>query len=136
LTALHLFIPLMIMISSELCLNEYQWISKLLVKFAYGVPSWNILILNILFFNKLRQIIPEIRSERQDLLIFIFILKMTDTFTPVHSSPILVTGSVNGSQNVYCVSDYCQRLRHMYSGIRSESCRPNVKWHLYIIFWH
>ena len=29
LTALHLFIPLMIMISSELCLNEYQWISKL-----------------------------------------------------------------------------------------------------------
>jgi hypothetical protein len=29
LTALHLFIPLMIIISSELCLNEYQWISKL-----------------------------------------------------------------------------------------------------------
>ena len=29
LTALHLFIPLMIMISSEFCLNEYQWISKL-----------------------------------------------------------------------------------------------------------
>ena len=29
LTALHLFISLMIMISSELCLNEYQWISKL-----------------------------------------------------------------------------------------------------------
>ena len=27
-TALHLFIPLMIMISSKLCLNEYQWISK------------------------------------------------------------------------------------------------------------
>jgi hypothetical protein len=34
----------------------------------------HILILNILFFNKLRQIIPEIRSERRDLLIFIFIL--------------------------------------------------------------
>jgi hypothetical protein len=31
------------------------------------------------------------------------------------ASPILVTGSVNGSQNVYCVSDYCQRLWHMYS---------------------
>ena len=28
-TALHLFIPLMIMISSEFCLNEYQWISNL-----------------------------------------------------------------------------------------------------------
>jgi hypothetical protein len=40
----------------------------------------HILILNILFFNKLRQIIPEIRSERLDLLIVIFILK-----TPVHS---------------------------------------------------
>jgi hypothetical protein len=35
----------------------------------------HILILYILFFNKLRQIIPEIRSERRDLLIFIFILK-------------------------------------------------------------
>jgi hypothetical protein len=32
----------------------------------------HILILNMLFFNKLRQIIPEIRSERRDLLIFIF----------------------------------------------------------------
>ena len=29
LTALHLFIPLMIMISSKLYLNEYQWLSKL-----------------------------------------------------------------------------------------------------------
>jgi hypothetical protein len=42
----------------------------------------HISILNILFFNKLRQIIPEIRSERRDLLIFIFVLKTT----PVHSS--------------------------------------------------
>jgi hypothetical protein len=49
------------------------------------------------------------------------------------ASPILVTGSVNRSQNVYCVSDYCQRLWHMYSSIRSESHRPNVKWHLYIL---
>jgi hypothetical protein len=48
----------------------------------------HILILNILFFNKLRQLIPEIRSERQDLLIFIFILKTTGTFTPVHSAGI------------------------------------------------
>ena len=48
----------------------------------------HILILNILFFNKLRQIIPEVRSERQDLLIFIFILKTTGTFTPVHSAGI------------------------------------------------
>jgi hypothetical protein len=40
----------------------------------------HILILNISFFNKLRQIIPEIRSERRDFLISIFILKtMTNT---------------------------------------------------------
>jgi hypothetical protein len=32
----------------------------------------HILILNILFFNKLWQIIPEVRSEMWDLLIFIF----------------------------------------------------------------
>jgi hypothetical protein len=57
---------------------------------AYGLPYVkinnvfseardHILILNILFFNKLKQIIPEIRSERRDLLIFIFILKTTGT---------------------------------------------------------
>ena len=50
----------------------------------------HILILNILFFNKLRQIIPEMRSERWDLLIFIFILKTTGTFTPVHSAGYLI----------------------------------------------
>jgi hypothetical protein len=49
----------------------------------------DILILNILFFNKLRQIIPEVRSEMRDLLIFIFILKTTGTFTPVHSAGII-----------------------------------------------
>ena len=49
------------------------------------------------------------------------------------ASPILVTGSDNGSQNVHCVSDYCQILWHMYSSIRSESRRPDVKWHLYIL---
>jgi hypothetical protein len=50
----------------------------------------HILIWNILFFNKLRQIIPEIRCERRDLLIFIFILKTTGTFTPVHSAGYLI----------------------------------------------
>jgi hypothetical protein len=50
----------------------------------------HILILNILFFNELRQIIPEIRSERRDLLIFILILKTTGTFTPVHSAGYLI----------------------------------------------
>ena len=50
----------------------------------------HILILNILFFNKLRQIIPEVRSEMRDLLIFIFILKTTGTFTPVHSAGYLI----------------------------------------------
>jgi hypothetical protein len=55
------------------------------------------------------------------------------TFKMCIASPILVTGSVNWSQNVYCVSDYCQGLWHMYSSIRSESRRPDVKWHLYIL---
>ena len=50
-------------------------------------------ILNMLFFNKLRQGIPEIRSERRNLLIFIFILKTTGTFKPVHSSGYLVLGN-------------------------------------------
>ena len=50
----------------------------------------HILIINILFFNKLRQIIPEIRSERRDLLIFISILKTTGTFTLVHSAGYLI----------------------------------------------
>ena len=50
----------------------------------------HILILNILFFNKLRQIIPEVRSEMRDLLIFIFTLKTTGTFTPVHSAGYLI----------------------------------------------
>jgi hypothetical protein len=36
------------------------------------------------------QIIPEIRSERRDLLISIFILKTTGTFTPVHSAGYLI----------------------------------------------
>jgi hypothetical protein len=40
--------------------------------------------------HKLRQIIPEIRSERRDLLIFIFILKTTGTFRPVHSAGYLI----------------------------------------------
>ena len=34
---------------------------------------------------------------------------------------------------MHCVSDYCQILWHMYSGIRSEARRPDVKWHLYIL---
>jgi hypothetical protein len=65
------------MISSELCLNEYQWISK-----------------NILFINKLRQIIAEVRSKMLDLLIFIFILKTTGTFTPVHSAGYLLLRNI------------------------------------------
>jgi hypothetical protein len=36
------------------------------------------------------QIIPEIRSESGDLLIFISILKTTGTFTPVHSAGYLL----------------------------------------------
>ena len=46
--------------------------------------------LNILFFNKLRQIIPEVRSEMRDLLIFTFFLKTTGTFTPGHTAGYLI----------------------------------------------
>ena len=60
----------------------------------------HILILNILFFNKLRQIIPEIRSERRDLLIFIFILKTTGTFTPVHSGYLILRNEFRSTQEV------------------------------------
>ena len=55
------------------------------------------------------------------------------TFKMCIAAPILVTGTVKWSQNVYCVSDYCQRLWHMYSCIRSESRRPDVRWHLHIL---
>ena len=54
---------------------------------VYSVARDHILILNILFFNKLRKIIPEVRSEMRDLLIFIFILKTTGTFTLVLVTP-------------------------------------------------
>jgi hypothetical protein len=51
------------------------------------------------------------------------------------ASPILVMGSVNGSQNVYCVSDYCQRLWHMYSSIRSEYPSTGCKMTLVYSAW-
>jgi hypothetical protein len=53
-----------------------MWIAFLIIANFFHVFSEarnHILILNILFFNKLRQIIPEVRSEMRDLLIFIFI---------------------------------------------------------------
>ena len=58
--------------------------------YAFSEARDHILILNILFFNKLRQIISEVRSEMLDLLIFMFILKTTGTFTPVHSAGYLI----------------------------------------------
>jgi hypothetical protein len=70
---------------------KYYAENILLIFFMYFQKREDhILILNILFFNKLRQIIPEIRSERRDLLIFIFILKTTGTFTPVHSAGYVI----------------------------------------------
>jgi hypothetical protein len=57
---------------------------------VFSAAKDHILILNILFFNKLMQIIPEVRSEMRDLLIFIFIQKTTGTFTPVHSAGYLI----------------------------------------------
>jgi hypothetical protein len=41
-----------------------------------------------MYFQK--QLIPEVISEMRDLLIFIFILKTTGTFTPVHSAGYLI----------------------------------------------
>jgi hypothetical protein len=68
----------------------------------------HILILNILFFNKLRQIIPEIRSERRDLLIFIFILKTTGTFTPVHSAGYLISFLIIAKDCDTCIQVFGQ----------------------------
>ena len=51
------------------------------ISYIFHEARDHILILNIIFFNKLRQIIPEVRSVMRDLLIFIFILKTTGTFT-------------------------------------------------------
>jgi hypothetical protein len=46
----------------------------------------HILILNILFFNKLWQIIPEVRSEIRDLLIFILVWPNLFIIFDCHSS--------------------------------------------------
>ena len=58
-----------------------------LILFMYFQKRDHILILNILL---LRQIIPEARSKMRDLHLFIFILKTTGTFTPVHSAEYLI----------------------------------------------
>ena len=71
-----------------LCEKYISYISYIFHVFSEARD--HILILNILFFNKLRQIILELRSEMRDLLIFIFILKTTGTFTPVHSAGYLI----------------------------------------------
>jgi hypothetical protein len=47
----------------------------------------HILILNILFFNKLRQIIPEIRSEMRDLLLITSVKKKLTNVTFVIANP-------------------------------------------------
>ena len=80
------------------CLCHFWWAKRKIlcgkyISYIFHVFSEardHILILNISFFHKLRQIIPEIRSERRVLLIFIFILKTTGTFTPVHSAGYLI----------------------------------------------
>jgi hypothetical protein len=43
-----------------------------LIFYVFSEARDHILILNILFFNKLREIIPEIRSERRDGLISVY----------------------------------------------------------------
>ena len=80
---------------SFFCLCHFWWAKRKIlcgkyISYIFHVFSDHILILNILFFNKLRQIIPEVRSEMRDLLISIFILKTTGTFTPVHSAGYLI----------------------------------------------
>jgi hypothetical protein len=49
--------------------SEEKYISYIFHGFSEARD--HILILNILFFYKLRQVIPEVRSEMRDLLIFI-----------------------------------------------------------------
>jgi hypothetical protein len=86
------------LISFPFFLGHFWWAKRKILCGKYNSDIFHvfseardhILILNILFFNKLRQIIPEVRSERWDLLIFIFILKTTGTFTQVHSAGYLI----------------------------------------------
>ena len=83
---------------SFFCLCHFWWAKRKIlcgkyISYIFHVFSEtrdHILILNILFFNKLRQIIPEVRCEMRDLLISIFILKTTGTCTPVHSAGYLI----------------------------------------------
>jgi hypothetical protein len=112
-----------------LCVCHFWWAKRKIlcgkyISYIFHVFSearYHILISNILFFNKLRQIIiPEIRSERQDLLIFIFILKTTGTFTPVHSAGYLILrNEFRSTQNIQ-VSFY----------IRSTGLWPNTWIHV------
>jgi hypothetical protein len=60
-------------------------------------PIPNVYLIRVVYFDHLLELlkcvlhlIPEIRSERRDLPIFIFILKTTGTFTPVHSAGYLI----------------------------------------------
>ena len=83
----------------------------------------HILILNIVFFNKLRQIIPEIWRERRDLLIFIFILKTTGIFTPVHSAGYLtLRNELRSTQEVAR-----QNIQVSFYIIRSMGLWPNTQ---------
>jgi hypothetical protein len=112
----------------------------------------HILILNILFFNKLWQIIPEVRSEMWDLLIFIFILKTTGTFTPVHSAGYLILrNEFRSTQEIarhnFRIIFYKQKnekkltfLNHLFAldnvfSTKSEEQEVNLVWpNLFLIF--
>ena len=80
----------------------------------------HILILKIVFFNKLRQVIPETRSERRDLLIFIFILKTTGTFTPVHSAGYLILRNEFRSTHEVARQEYTSVILHPVDGTLTE----------------
>jgi hypothetical protein len=85
-----------------------------------------------LFFNKLRQIIPEVRSEMRDLLIFIYILKTTGTFTPVHSAGYLILR--NEKEKKLTFLNHLLALDNVFS-TNSEEQEVNLVWpNLFLIF--
>ena len=64
--------------------------------------------------------IPEIRSERRDLLIFIFILKTTGTFTPVHSAGYLILRNEFRSTQGSRQAEYTSVNLHPVDGILTK----------------
>ena len=61
-----------------------------------------------------------IRSEMRDLLIFIFILKTTGTFTPVHSAGYLILRNEFRSTTGSRQAEYTSVILHLVDGTLTE----------------